>query len=134
MDRLLIDLTTHNGNPIGNLKQNNMTTYNWVINELQTAPSEDGLTDVVKVIHWSRTAQDGDINVRTYGTMGCQTPSATDFTAYPDLTYDQVCSWLDSGLQVTEIDLGLDKKIDNIVNPPIIVLPNPWDATTTIVQ
>ena len=34
MDRLFIDLTTHNGNQIGNLKQNNMTTYQWVINKL----------------------------------------------------------------------------------------------------
>ena len=111
------------------------TTYNWVINQLDTAPSEDGLTDVVKVVHWTRTAEQfvgGEpINVSSYGTMGCATPSATDFTAYPDLTYDQVCGWLNAGLPVAEIDLGLDTQIQNIINPPIIVLPNPWDATTT---
>ena len=106
------------------------TTYQWVINELSTAPSEDGLTDVVKVIHWSRTAEQyfgGEpINVSVYGTMGCGTPSETDFTAYPDLTYEQVCSWLDAGLEVEAIDLGLDGQIENIINPPIIVLPLPW--------
>lgn len=110
-------------------------TYNWVINQLDTAPSEDGLTDVVKVVHWTRTAEQfvgGEpINVSSYGTMGCATPSATDFTAYPDLTYDQVCGWLNAGLPVAEIDLGLDTQIQNIINPPIIVLPNPWDTTTT---
>ena len=108
-----------------------MINYQWVINELQTAPSEDGLTDVVKVIHWSRTAQDGEINVSSYGTMGCQTPSATDFTAYPDLTQAQVESWLESGLQVVQIDLGLDNQIENIINPPIIVKPLPWLPPTT---
>jgi hypothetical protein len=111
-----------------------MTTYQWVINELSTAPSEDGLTDVVKVVHFTRTAEQylgGEpINVSSYGTMGCTTPSSTDFTAYPDLTYEQVCGWLDSGLDVPTIDLGLDKQIEDIINPPIIVLPLPWQSRT----
>ena len=110
-------------------------TYNWVINQMDTKPQEGQLMDVVVVVHWTRTAEQyvgGEpINVSSYGTMGCATPSATDFTAYPDLTYDQVCGWLNAGLPVAEIDLGLDTQIQNIINPPIIVLPNPWDATTT---
>jgi hypothetical protein len=105
-----------------------MTTYQWVINQLDTAPSEDGLTDVVKVVNWTRTAQQGDINVSCYGSMSCTTPSSTDFTAYPDLTYEQVCGWLDAGLDVASIDLGLDKQIENIINPPIIILPLPWQV------
>ena len=105
-----------------------MTTYQWIINQLDTAPSEDGLTDVVKVVNWTRAAQQGDINVSCYGSMGCTTPSSTDFTAYPDLTYDQVCGWLDAGLDVATIDLGLDGQIENIINPPIIVLPLPWQV------
>ena len=108
------------------------TTYNWVINELSTAPSEDGLTDVVKVVHYTRTAEQfvgGEpINVSSYGTMGCTTPSSTDFTAYPDLTQEQVCSWLDLGLDTEAIDLGLDKQIEDIINPPLIVLPLPWQS------
>jgi hypothetical protein len=104
------------------------TQFNWVVNQLDTAPSLDGLTDVVVVVHWTRTAQDGEINVSSYGTMGCQTPSSTDFTAYPDLTYEQVCGWLDAGLDVPAIDLGLDQQIENIINPPIIVLPLPWQS------
>ena len=107
-----------------------MATYQWVINQMDTKPTEDGLTDVVVVVHWTRTAQDGEINVSSYGTMGCQTPSSTDFTAYPDLTYEQVCSWLDAGLDVTAIDLGLDQQIENIINPPIIVLPLPFENPT----
>jgi hypothetical protein len=107
-----------------------MSTKNWVINQLDTIPSIDGLLDVVSVIHWTRTAEQfvgGEpINVSVYGTMGCQTPSETDFTAYPDLTYEQVCSWLDAGLDVEAIDLGLDAQIENIINPPIVNLPLPF--------
>ena len=110
------------------------TTYQWVINQMDTIPSTDGLIDVVSCIHWTRTAEKyvgGEpILVSSYGTMGCQTPSSTDFTAYPDLTYEQVCGWLDAGLDVSAIDLGLDQQIENIINPPIIVLPLPFENPT----
>ena len=111
-----------------------MTSYNWVINQMDTKPTEDKLTDVVSVIHWTRTAEQfvgGEpINISSYGTMGCTTPSPTDFTAYPDLTYDQVCGWLDSGLDVPAIDLGLDNQIEALINPPVVVLPLPFENPT----
>jgi len=37
---------------------------------------------------------------------------------------------LDSGLDVVAIDLGLQQQIDNIINPPVIVLPLPWQNPT----
>lgn len=110
------------------------TQYKWVIpeNGLNVAPSEDGLTDVVVVVHWTRLGQDGEINVSSYGTMGCSTPSSTDFTAYPDLTFEQVCSWLDAGLNVAAIDAGLNREIEDIKNPPIVNLPLPWDSNLVV--
>lgn len=101
---------------------------NWVINQMDTKPTEDGLTDVVVVIHWSRIATQDEIVVSSYGTMNCTTPSETDFTAYPDLTQAQVESWLDEGMDVPTIDANLDKQIENIINPPLIVLPLPWQS------
>lgn len=107
------------------------TTYTWVVNQMDTAPQLDGLPDVVVTVHWSRFATDGVFTVNSYGTMACQTPSETDFTAYPDLTFDQVCGWLDAGLNVEAIDTGLDNQIENLINPPIIVLPLPWAPQPT---
>ena len=101
---------------------------------MDTKPTEDGLTDVVVTVHWTREAEQyvgGEpILVSSYGTMPCATPSSTDFTAYPDLTYEQVCGWLDAGLDVASIDLGLANQIENIINPPIIVLPLPFNNPT----
>ena len=111
------------------------TQFTWVISRMDTKPQEDGLTDVVVTVHWIRNAEqivdEKPITVYSYGTMGCATPSATDFTAYPDLTYEQVCGWLDSGLDVPAIDANLQQQIDDIINPPIIVLPNPWAPEPT---
>jgi hypothetical protein len=97
---------------------------------MDTKPKEDGLTDVVSCIHWTRVATEGEIVVSSYGTMNCTTPSSTDFTAYLDLTQEQVESWLNAGLDVPTIDLGLDQQIEDIINPPIIVLPLPWQSQT----
>lgn len=101
---------------------------NWVINQMDTKPKSDGLLDVVSVIHWNRIATQDEIVVSSYGTMNCTTPSSTDFTAYPDLTQAQVEGWLDAGLDVPTIDTNLDKQIENIINPPLIVLPLPWQS------
>lgn len=107
------------------------TTYSWQINQLDTAPQLDGLPDVVICVHWTRLATDGEYSVSSYGTMTCLTPSSTDFTAYPNLTQSQVESWLDEGLDVPAIDAGLDTQINNLINPPVVVLPLPWSSTQT---
>jgi hypothetical protein len=107
-----------------------MTEYKWVINQLECIPQEGTMIDVVTVVHWTRCGEQyvgaEPILVSVYGTMACQTPSETDFTAYPDLTYDQVCGWLNSGLDVPALDANLDQQIENIINPPIITLPLPF--------
>lgn len=103
-----------------------MATFKWVIMQLDTKPQEQGLQDVVSVVHWRRNAQDGQYIAESYGTMACETPSSTDFTAYPDLTQAQVESWLEAGLDVATIDKGLLEQIEMQKNPPIVVLPLPW--------
>lgn len=112
-------------------------TYNWSVSQMDTAPSLDGLTDVVVTVHWRRNAVavDGETTyfADVYGAMACATPSETDFTAYPDLTFEQVCAWLEAGLDVEALNANLDAQIENQINPPIIVLPNPW-TTPTIEQ
>jgi hypothetical protein len=112
-----------------------MATYNWVISALDTAPSEDGLTDVVKVVHWRYQAneqvEDKSYFAEVYGTMACATPSETDFTAYPDLTEAQVISWLEAGLDTESLQTNLTSQIENQINPPIINLPLPWTPAPT---
>ena len=114
------------------------TTYNWVVSQMDTKPQEGNLTDVVVTVHWRRNALsvDGEKTyfADVYGAMACATPSETDFTAYPDLTFEQVCGWLDAGNNVEELNANLDDQIENQINPPIIVLPNPWIPVETIVS
>jgi hypothetical protein len=107
------------------------TNFLWVISSLDCAVESEGLPNVINVIHYRYQAEqvDGDktYNAEVYGAMGCATPSDTDFTAYDDLTFDQVCEWLVAGNNVEAMELNLDTQIENLKNPPIVNLPLPWN-------
>jgi hypothetical protein len=108
------------------------TTYYWTIDSMVEKPQEGTLLDVVICVNWRRHASTvvdtKTIEVNSYGAYNCTTPSPTDFTAYPDLTFEQVCGWLDTGLDVPAIDLLLDKELEYALNPPTIQLPLPWST------
>jgi hypothetical protein len=113
--------------------------YNWVITSMSEKPkSPDGLIDVVIYVYWRRDATT-IIDGKTYnstmaGCYGAPSPSPEDFTPYEDLTFEQVCGWLDAGLNVESIDADLAINLENQVDPPVISLPLPWNAvpsTTT---
>lgn len=108
--------------------------YNWIISQMDTKPSEDNLTDVVVVVHWRRcaltTVEGKDYTAEVYGTYSCPLPSGEDFTPYEDLTEEQVEGWLDAGLDVEQLNATLDSELENLINPPVIVLPLPWAPPT----
>ena len=117
------------------------TVYNWVISQMDEKPQEGNLLDVVIAVHWRRNAtlvfEDKTYFADTYGLFSCPTPSETDYTAYPDLTFDQVCGWLDAGMDVPAIDAALDVNIEQQIDPPVISLPLPWvpaPTTTTTTE
>lgn len=118
--------------------------FNWVVsamNEYPTTP--DGLDDVVFTVHWRRNATEivGDKTyfADTYGALSVPAPDPDDVTPYEDLTFDQVCGWLEAGLDTAALDAGLAQQIENQINPPVISLPLPWQvspsttSTTTVV-
>jgi hypothetical protein len=101
--------------------------FYWVLNEgaLIVLPSLDGLTDVVVAINYQRVGsnQDGSIYSVNVGQVGCPTPSSTDFTAYADLTEQQVFSWLDKLVDVPLVDSLI---MEQILTPKVVTLPLPW--------
>ena len=105
---------------------------------MDTAPSEDGLTDVVKTVHWRRDAEEVDGDKTYYGDVyGAQSfpaPHEAAFTPYADLTFEQVCGWLESALDVAALDMALDQQIEQQKNPPLVQLPLPWVPAPVVEQ
>lgn len=110
--------------------------YNWVVSAMDEYPTTpDNLTDVVFTVHWRRNAtkvvDDITYFADVYSTLAVPAPSPEDFTPYPDLTFEQVCGWLEEGLDVTALDASLAQQIENQEHPTVVSLPLPWSETTT---
>lgn len=97
---------------------------------MQTRPKDDSLTDVVIIVDWRRSAttivDEKEYYTDVYGALSVPAPNPQDFVPYDQVTYDMVCGWLDAGLDVEAIDLGLDVALENLINPPVITLPLPF--------
>jgi len=107
-----------------------MTQFSWTISQLDTAPQDGNLNDVVKTVHYRYKGIDGDYQAETYGTYSCGEPSQSDFTAYPDLTEADVIGWLEVGLDVDAMQTNIETQIENLKNPPIVNLPLPWSENS----
>ena len=106
-------------------------TYTWDFPALDTAPSEDGLSDVIKTIHWRITAvDDNGITASSYGTASPEL-DPDNFVAFNSVTKDWCKEKVLASLGQTEADLqaNLDTRIDNLANPPIVQkVPSSWSA------
>jgi hypothetical protein len=104
-----------------------MITYTWGISRLDCAPSENGLTDVVKVIHWVFAGQDENgTSASMSNSYPLPSPSPEEFTDYSTLTQETVIGWLESNLDVGYLQTTLANEIASQYNPPITPLPLPW--------
>ena len=105
-------------------------TYTWDFPQLDTAPAEDGLTDVVKTIHWRFTAvsdtetneEGAPLSVSAYGTASVGEADPAAFTDFDSLTKEQVKGWVLASLDKTEDELQamLEQQLDNLITPPIV--------------
>jgi hypothetical protein len=100
--------------------------YNWYINEMEVSPSLDGLTNVVKKINFTYEAVDGEYRTWIRDNYFCPNPSSTDFTAYDNLTKEQVIGWLESGLDLVDLQKQLQDKID-MLKISLVSLPLPFE-------
>lgn len=101
-------------------------TYTWVIAQLDCAPQEDNLENVVKIIHWRYQATDGTHTADCYGSIGVGAVDPDDFTPYAELTKDQVVAWLEAQLDVDELERNLATQLAMLANPPVTSPALPW--------
>lgn len=103
-------------------------TFAWTFPAMDVAPSEDGLSNVVKVVHWRYVATDGAYMAQSYGTA--EMPGAGQpFTDFADLTPEIVTGWVVASLgeaAVTEMQTSLSSQIERLKNPPVITMTPPW--------
>jgi hypothetical protein len=104
--------------------------FNWVISQLDSIPSIDGMDKVIKTIHWRAIKQyEEDVvhfTADTYGAISLDAPHEASFTPYDEVTKEMVEGWLTAGLDTEAIEVNLDAQIDRFLNPPIVAYALPW--------
>ena len=104
---------------------------NWIIYQLDSIPSIDGMDKVISTIHWraEKKHKENSIDKYTagsYGALSVSTPHEASFIPYDEVTKEMVEVWLEAGLDTEAIEANLDAQIENFLNPPIINYGLPW--------
>jgi len=105
-----------------------MTTFTWSFPQFDVAKSEDGLTDVVKTIHWRYDAVDGDISAGAYGSLGLEAPDPNAFIPYTQITAQWAIGCVTAQINLEEVNTALERQIENQKNPPVVPMVPPFAA------
>ena len=109
-----------------------MINYKWIISSLDSYPKNaEGLTDVICLVHWRYQAEqvqdDKTYFAEVYGASSVPSPDPADFVPYEEVTYEMICGWLESILDMESLNANLDSQIADQINPKIITLPLPFN-------
>jgi len=119
-------------------------THTWSVNDQLQTRTQDGLSEVVFSVVWNLSSEE-TVDGTTYSISSANQISLnTDnldpatFTAFADLTEDQVVGWAKStidanaaegeGVTCAEWEAGHDRNIAKQINPPTAVETAPWAA------
>ena len=106
-----------------------MITYKWEFPAFDCSLDKEGMEKVVTTVHWRYSGTDEDgISAGTYGAQPVGEPNPDAFTPYPDLSKDQVIGWMESVIDMEEMNGNIIKQIELIKNPIQITLPAPWNT------
>ena len=99
-------------------------TYTWNNKTVDTYPLLEGNTDVIFNVHWRLTGEDKNGNVgSTYGTQSLGTSDLSNFTAFADITEENINGWVETALgeeKVTGLKASIDAQIAEQINPTVV--------------
>lgn len=98
----------------------------WKVLKLHLYPQEQQMTDVVCNVNWKCSAIDQGYEAWITDNTPLTAPSEA-FTPYDQLTEEQVLNWVWSSIDKAEIEEKMQKALRNLITPPIVVKPLPWE-------
>ena len=104
------------------------TVITWNISQLDCVPQAPEGADYVVTAHWQCVGVDGAYSGQVYSTTSFAVVEGA-FTAYADLTQDQVLGWVwANGVDKTATEAAVEGQIEAQINPPIVAPPLPWSV------
>lgn len=90
-------------------------TFKWIISQLDRK-SDNGF---VMNIHWRYSLREDNQTAEIYSVQSF-TQESEDFIPFEDITETDVIGWLESSLNVEQLQESLRSQIKTLKNPPII--------------
>ena len=94
--------------------------FTWSFPQFETAPSLNGLSNVVVAVHWRLTAIEGDITVSDHGITTIPPPDPSTFTHHDTVSIDDVIGWVSCVLDVDALKANLARQITEQQNRSVI--------------
>jgi len=99
-----------------------MINYTWLISTFECT-----LEKVVTSINWVyRGENENGIIFEMFDTLKVPAPDLNNFTDFENLTYEQVCSWLENLIDVAAIQTNISEQIALLEQPKTITLNPPF--------
>lgn len=102
------------------------TTFDWQFSLFEKAPSQGGLIDVVKTIHWRLNAEDSGFSATAYGSAALGDPDPDNFVAYDDITKQWAIDAVSATMDVAALQAALQAEINGKMNPSVVPSPPPF--------
>lgn len=103
-----------------------MVNFKWNVNPLDCVISEDGMTNVVKIVNWRLIGTDENgVSSDIYGAQSFPAPSQENYIPFDELTQEIVVGWLSSVLDVPAMEAQIEAAIYLINNPVMVQLSLP---------
>lgn len=105
-----------------------MITYKWTFSAFDCRLDEK-LDKVVTTVHWRYEGADEDgITAETYGAQAVGDPNPDAFTAYPEISEEQVIGWMESVIDMEAMNENIATQIELIKNPIQVTLLPPFSV------
>jgi len=94
--------------------------YTWSFPQFDVAPLADGLTDVVKTIHWRVDGVDGEYSAGAYGSVALEPPNPSAFTPFTSISEQWAIDNVVQSVPLADIQNGIEAAIEAKRNPPVV--------------
>lgn len=100
-----------------------MIAFEWTFSGCKVIQNLNDLENVIKVVEWTLTANDGKYSVNATGVTELPDPVDTEFIPFTELTKETVISWVISGISKEDLDSLKDHLQKQLIemNKPVLV-------------
>lgn len=102
------------------------TIYSWTFPYFDVAPNKNGLTNVVKVIHWRYRLDKDGLFSEIFGSTGLDGPSSGSFVPYDQITEPWAIEMVNLKNDVAQLQEALLLDIESQKNPPTVQMAPPF--------